>query len=371
MSKYNSEKFNSGKALERAKTRLELSPDQMAEKLGLSSKTYKEYERRNTDSGIKKIMDYCNKLGCDLDFFVGAQDSPIKEDTEKAVITIDESNIWFLTGLNPEVVKTLMKEKDHPITSVVRGRPGGKVIIGISTADIVNDFVGFKGIKLKNTMVQYAMEKAVLSLLEKSARNIVDNYNHENKRADSFESFVMFISNTLSSMRMVTSLSSLKLTNIMQTGIEDDWTIFCKKMAEKKIGLKDSKVLFDYMQSKNRVEALKMDCYNHLMQFIDELSEDNQLKFHSNFFGEDFELSEVILHEESVEDIEAFKNELMVSSLKRHLEKKNMKLQEERRIKKELVEENSKISADYNDLRQENIRLKEEIDRLKGSGEKK
>lgn len=355
--KYNAESFNPNKTLKSVREKSGMSQKDFADAIGITEDKLKNIENRKKATGIS-ILEYlrwCDNYDCDINYLLGVDAEP--------------TDVCSVTGLNQNVVELLKKEQNKPTTSEIRNGKDG-VISGITTADLFNDLSGYKGIDLKDVMLQYTREKMILNLLEDSARNVVDHHNTEKGRSDSFSTVVKYADRTMSSIRMMSSLSSLTVAGRMQKGIDDDFTAFCDKFGTEGYDKLDCKVLFDYMQSRSRIEALKMKCYDLMMQFLDALSEDGQLKYHSNIFGGDFEVKASMLYDESIDDIEQSQNELLSSAMKRELTKLKSSNYDLKMNQQMLIEGNSQLSAELNEERQKVKELKKELKQLKKSGNK-
>lgn len=355
--RYNAESFNPNKTLKSVREKSGKSQKDFADAIGISEGDLKNIENRNTTKngiGILNYLKWCDNLDCDINYLLGVDAEP--------------TDVCSATGLNPDVVDTLKKEKEKPTTSEIRNGKNA-VISGLTTADLINDLFGFKGMNLKEVMFQYTREKMILNLLEESARNIVDHHNTVEGRADSFSTVVGFIDRTMSSIRMLSSISSLTVAGRMQKGIDDDFTAFCDKFETEGYNKQECKVLFDYMQSRSRIEALKMKCYELMMKFLDDLSEEGQLKYHSNIFGGDFEVTATMMYEESIEDIEHSRTEMLSSAMKRELTKLKSSNYEMKMTQQKLIDGNNQLSAELNDERKKVRKLKKELKELK-SGDK-
>ena len=355
--RYNAESFNPNKTLKSVREKSGMSQKDFADAIGITETKLKNIENRKVATGISilEYLKWCDNLDCDINYLLG--------------VTVEPTDICGVTGLNPDVVDILKKEKENPTTSEIRNGKDG-VISGLTTADLFNDLSGYKGIALKDAMLQYTREKMIMNLLEESARNIVDHHNTAEGRSDSFSNVVKFIDRTMSSIRMMSSLSSLTVTGRMQKGIDDDFTVFCDMFKDEGYEKHECKVLFDYMQSKSRTEALMMKCYDLMMQFLDVLSEDGQLKYHSTFFGGDFEVTASMLYgEESIADIQHSQCEMLTSAVRRELTKLKSSIYEQKAIQQKLIDENNQLSNDLNAERQKVRKLKKELKELKSGKE--
>ena len=353
--RYNAESFNPNKTLKSVREKSGMSQKDFADAIGITEKKLKNIENRKDATGISilEYLKWCDSLDCDINYLLG--------------VKVEPTDVSAVTGLNPDVVDILKKEKENPTTSEIRNGKDG-VISGLTTADLFNDLSGYKGIDLKDVMLQYTREKMILNLLEDSARNVVDHHNTEKGRSDSFSTVVKYADRTMSSIRMMSSLSSLTVADRIQKGVDDDFTAFCDKFETEGYDKIDCKVMFDYMQSRSRIEALKMKCYDLMMQFLDDISEDGQLKYHSNFFGGDFEVKASMLYEESIEDIERSQNEMLSSALKRELTKLKSSNYDMKMTQQKLIDGNNQLSAELNSERQKVKKLEKELKQLKKSG---
>lgn len=356
--KYNAESFNPNKTLKNVREKSGMSQKAFAEAIGITEEKLKNIENRKKATGIS-ILEYlrwCDSMDCDINYLLG--------------VTPEPTDVCSITGLNQDVVDLLKREKEKPSTSEIRNNKDG-VISGITTADLYNDLSGIKGFELKEVMLQYTREKMILNLLEESVRNIVDHHNTAVGRNDSVESVIQFTDKTLSSIRMMSSLSSLTVAGRMQKGIDDDFTAFCEKFVNENYNKSECKVLFDYMQTRSRMDALKMKCYELMMQFLDDMSEDCQLKYHSNFFGGDFEVTSSMMYEESIDAIEQSKSEILASAVRREMTKLKSSIYEMKKNQQMLIEGNSQLSAELNEERQKVRKLKKELKELKSGSKEK
>ena len=355
--RYNAESFNPNKTLKRVRESSGMTQKDFAEAIGITERDLKNIENRDTNKngiGILNYLKWCDKLDCDINYLLGFE--------------VEPTDICSVTGLNPEVVDILKKEKKNPTTSEIRNGKNA-VIIGMTTADLINALSGYKGMDLKDLMLQYTRENTLYSLLEESVRNIVAHHNTIKGRRDSFESVIKYFDSTLSSIRLMSSLSSLTFANRMQKGIDDDFTVFCDKLKAEGYEMIDCKVLFDYMQSRSRVEALKMKCYDILLNFLDKLSEDGQLKYHSTKLDGDFEITASILYEESIDDIERSQNEMIESSARREITRLKSRLYEQKKIQQNLIDGNNRLSDELNSERKKVRELKKELKKYKSDTE--
>lgn len=347
--KYNAESFNPNKTLKRVREQSGMTQKQFADAIGITEDKLKRIENRKNRTGISilEYLNWCDNYDCDINFLLGVKAEP--------------TDVCSVTGLNPDVVELLKKEKEKPFTSEIRNGKDG-VISGITTAELFNDLSGFKGMSLKETMLQYTRERMILNLLEESARNIVDHHNAEHGRSDAFETVVQFADRTMSSVRLMSSLSSLTVAGKMQKGIDDDFTAFCDKFGTEQYSKDECKVLFDYMQSRSRIEALKMKCYDLMMHFLDMLSEDSQLTLHHSMG--DFEVTPSLMYEESVDEIGQAKNEMLATALKREMTKLKSGIHDLKNTNHILIESNNHLSAELNDERQKVRKLQKVIDSI-------
>ncbi len=354
--RYNAESFNPNKTLKSVREKSGMSQKDFADRIGITEDKLKNIENRKKATGISilEYLKWCDSYDCDINFLLGIDAEP--------------TDVCSVTGLNPDVVDTLKKEKEKPTTSEIRNGKNA-VISGLTTADLINDLFGYKGMNLKEMMLQYTREKMIMNLLEESARNIVNHHNTVVGKNESFDSVVGFIDRTMSSIRMLSSLSSLTVAGRMQKGIDDDFTTFCDKFEAEGYNKQECKMMFDYMQSRSRTEALKMKCYELMMKFLDDLSKDGQLKYHSNIFGGDFEVTATMMYEESIEDIEHSRTEMLSSAMKRELTKLKSSNYEMKMTQQKLIDGNNQLSAELNDERKKVRKLKKELKELK-SGDK-
>ena len=357
--KYDAKSFNPNKTLKRVREqRTGMSQSEFAKEIGITVDKLKRIENRKEKTGISilEYLEWCDNFGCDIDFLLGVQEHPIK----------DDADICGLTGLDAYTIDVLKKEMVQPPVSNVRSGKSA-VISGITTADIFNGLVGIKGCHLKDAIHQYVREKMVTSLLDESVENIVQYHNKENDRNDSKQSVIAYANSVLTNLRMLTSLSSLTMTGRVQKGIADDFTNFCKKMNAEGYDKTECRIIFDYLQSGNRTEALRMNCYDLLMQFLDEIAEDSQLKYHSRMG--DFDVTATMLYEESIDAIEESKTELLASSVKKEMTRLKSSVRELMAVNQKLLNDNNMLSAELSETRWNTEALQKELDRIKGDTE--
>lgn len=351
---YNADTFNIGEVLKDVRTKANLSQMEFAQALGIKLSKLQNTENRPHDIKLKEFLRWCDHLGCDADYLLGKTTSPD--------LTIE--GVCNMTGLGEATVKQLIDEKARPITAEVRNRKNA-VIMGVTTADLIDHFLGFMGINLKNAMIQYTREIMVQKLLKDSVQNILDHRNEESGRADSFEGFEAWIDNVLTSTRLMSSLSGLTVAGMVQTKIDDDFTAFSDKLKDQKLTKVESMILFNYLQSKHRTEALKMTLYELMMKFCKDLSEEvENLKYHDKALG-NYNVTASLLYEEFLEERERKKNDLLASAL----QKKMLKLKaENQRLKTAWTnsnEVNNRLSSELNDARWELKELKSQMEQQK------
>lgn len=342
--KYDLEHFNSGEELKKARDNSGLTQGQFATKLGIDKKKVQNCEDRGM-TNIKTYMEWCNKLGCDIDFLLGVQEMP----------TRDEADIYKKTGLLDATVKSLSEELNR--------EPYG-VNCGIKTVDILNDMSGqsIKGRGLKDSMIQYATEAVVFRMLSESIANIVDHHNEQAGSSDSVQLMIRLADSTLTSLRRITSLSSLTMAGRMQTGIDSDLDNFIEAMKKNGFNKTDSKVFYDYLQSKSRCEALKLGCYNLLLEYLEELAQDRELTYldmSKAKLGE-LDASATILYngigasDSSTQPEKPIRNARANHRLLAELDRC-------KRARNQLVETNNRLSAELNDERQKAKELQKVI----------
>lgn len=350
MGKYNVDTFDSGEALRRVREHLNLTDGQIAIKVGDKTGNVENYMKRGFKN-IDKYLDWCDKLDCDIDFLLGVQELPKK----------DVANVCETTGLDEATVELLKKEIKNPPTAEARNNSDA-VVSGIKTADIFNDLAGFRGSNLKDSMHQYVRERMVCDRLDESIDNIVA---HKNQEAQIFskDSVITLANNILTSVRMMTSLSSLTMTGRQQKKIDDDFTAFYKRMSKEQFSKEECRMIFDYLQSRNRTDALKMNCYEQLVWYLDTIAEDNKLMFHKQGWG-DFEVFATKMYEEPIDTIEEARSEMLTSAVKRELIKLRLDIRESKTAQKNLIETNNKLSAELSDERKKVKELQSILDHL-------
>lgn len=353
--KYNAESFNSHKTLKSVREKSGMSQKDFAEAIGITESDLKNFENRDTKKGIsiKNYLSWCDHLDCDINYFLG--------------INVEPTDVCGITGLDPVVVETLKKEKNSPTTSAIRSEKNSS-ISGITTADLFNALLGYKGVFLKEVIHQYTREKMIFNLLDDSVNNIVNHRNSEVDKKYSTESVIQYADTIMSNIRLESALSSLTIAGRKQNLYIDDYSNFYYNFKIDGYSKDDIKVIFDYMQSRSRVEALRMKCFDLMMQFLDALSEDSQLKYHSKKMG-DYDITASILYKESVDTIEQAKNEMMTSAIKREMTKLKANNNELKSVNQKLIEDNNLLSIELNTTRAFVRSLRKELKELK-SGSK-
>ena len=365
--RYNSDSFNAGETLKKVREDLFMTREQFADRLGISKRKLEDLEDRNTKQngeprsvGINTYLEMCDHYGCDIDFLLGVQKHPYKEDAD----------VSALTGLDAHSIDVLKKEVMQPPVADVRSKKVKSkpaVIIGIKTADIFNGLLGMNGVELTQCIHQYVRERMVTSLLDESVENIVQHHNKEHDRSDSSQSVVAYANSVLTNLRMITSLSSMTMTGRVQKGIEDDFTNFCKKMTAEGYNKTECRIIFDYLQSRGRAEALRMNCYDLMMKFLDGMAETGHLKYHSGMG--DFDVTATMLYEDSVDSIEETKKELLVSALKKEMASLKSNVRDLMEVNKKLLDDNKILSAELSETRWYAETLKKDLDRIRDDTE--
>lgn len=362
--RYNLENYTIGKGIQVARANLGgWSQGQLAIKVGCKNKDVVNMENRQHPR-LMELLEWCNKLDCDIDFLLGFQEHQHKDNTD----------IGAVTGLDAHTIDMLKKEKIHPPAVKIRSKKDedkSAVISGIKTADIFNGLVYRNGIDLTRSIHQYVREKMVGSLLDKSVDNIIRHHRLQTGRIASSQSVLDFANSVLTNARMMTSLSSLTLTGRMQTGIDDDFTYFCEKMIPEGYNKTECRIIFDCMQSKSRTDALRMKCFDLLMKFLDGMAEDGQLKYHSAVMSGDYDLTSTKIYEESIEDLEEGNHTMMAFAQKKEMTRLKTEVLDVTDERNKLIEDNSKISAELSEAKWKIKSLEEELDRIKAEAEAK
>ena len=359
MAKYNAERFNSGEALQKARERMELSQGQLAYMLHEDVKTVMNYEGRDSNVGIKTYMKWCDKIGCDLDFLVGVQDTKRK----------DADDICSSTGLEEATIDLMKKEFYRPqstptkVEVVEDGVPDGArgVSSGVTTADLFNGLSGqsVKGDHFRKIMLQYITESVVCNLLKESIDDVVKHHNEQSGKQDRSESWIDYAETVFTKIRQITSLSSLTMTGRVQTGIADDFTNFCDAFVSVGFNKADARIFFDYVQSRNRLKALEQSCREEVVQFLNDMAVGRQLTFNS-FMGI-YDVTASMLYGE--EDAQSKAGQRPKDS------KKVMQLKDDLKqakvIQGRLNATNCELSAELSEARWKIRELEEELDQLK------
>ena len=103
------------------------------------------------------------------------------------------------------------------------------------------------------------------------------------------------------------------------------------------------------------------------MQFLDEIAEDGQLKYHSRMG--DFDVTATMLYEESIDAIEESKTELLASSVKKEMTRLKSSVRELMAVNQKLLNDNNMLSAELSETRWNTEALQKELDRIKGDTE--
>lgn len=359
MNKYNVEEFNSGEAIQRAIERLELTQGQFAYKLGMKTKNLQSYLDKDSGTSIKTLMEWCDKLGCDLDFLVGVQTTKRK----------DAEDICKSTGIKESTIDLMKKEFIRPQeTPVILDKKKGSgipknalgVSCGVTTAELLNELSGqsSSGKNLKVAMIQYITESVVCRLLKDSINDIVEHHNSASGKHDEPEKIVMFAEQLLHSIRRLSSLSSLTMTGKVQTGFEDDLANFCEGMSGSGFDERECKVIYDYLQSRNRLVSLEQTCHLNMIQFLDELSEGKQLSYTNSIMGIYDVTSTKLYGQEGDRDFTKHpKDSKKVMQLKDELKQAKM-------IQERMNATNCELSAELSELRWKVDELQNVIDHI-------
>ena len=364
MAKYNIEQFDSGKALQNARDKMGYSQGELAIQLGEKTKTVMNYEGRNSNVGIKTYMEWCDKLGCDIDFLLGVQDTRRK----------DADDICSSTGLDEATIDLMKKEFYRPQSSpviVVNKKDASKewkvvpdgakgVSSGVATADLINALCGQDlncviGDHFRRTMLQYITESVVFNLLKEKVDDVVRHHNEQSGRQDGSGSWIDYAEAIYTSIRQITSLSSLTMTGKVQSGIADDFTNFRDAFNSVGFSEADVRVFFDYIQSKNRLKALEQSCRGEVVQFLDGMSVGRQLTYYDSFMG--------VYDVTSGADSESGKTQHPKDSKK--VIQLKAEIKELKSINSKLIVTNNELSAELSEARWKIKSLEEKLDRLK------
>lgn len=292
--KYNAEEFHSNDAFKRLEEKLGLERGQLSYKLGISSSYLYELKKKDTDIGIKKWMAWCDKLDCDIDFILGLQEHKRKANTDIHEVTglsegacavlLDEMKNSKLQQVSP-VISVQGKEVPEDATLISKDVEG--VSSGVKTVDLFNAMSGYStiGKAFKESMLQYITELSVNRYLEKTLDSVVSHYNENTDKGVTVQKAIENASDVFTSIRRITSLQGLTMTGRIQTGIADDFSNFCDGMRKEGYSESECRFFYDYIQSKGRLDALKLDCYDKMMLFLTEMSEDSQLTYFKRGYG--------------------------------------------------------------------------------------
>ena len=293
MNKYNADNFDSGKALQKARKQLDKTQGQFAIMVGEDTKTIENAERR----GIKKIdtyLEWCDKLGCDIDFLLGVQKYQKKDSTDIHTVTglsesacsalLEEMTISKLQQVSPVI---LVNSKDVPEDAISVPKDAEGISSGVKTVDLFNAMSGDSiiGKAFKESMLQYITELSVNRYLETTLDSVVCHYNSNARKNVTVQKAIEYASTVFASIRRVTSLQGLTMTGMIQSGVSDDLLNFCEEMKKEGFSESESRFFYYYIQSKGRLDALKLDCYDKMVQFLVEMSEGSQLSYFNSKWG--------------------------------------------------------------------------------------
>lgn len=350
--KYDVDNFNGGLVLKRVREQnAHMDRKDFADALGISKRALESYEDKNLKANgepreikVSSYLKMCNNFGCDIDYLLGVQSSPKKEQTD----------IKKETGLSEASIQALKKEiAIHQIRSTIipsddEGFDFNELLkqvkgvgINVKTVDVFNAMLGnsIVGRNLRDAMFQYMTEAVVCEKLKETVSNAVATYNELTDRRTEVESVIRYAENVFMAIRKITSLSSLTMTNRMQTKIEDDFENFYEGMKSEGFSKLESKVFFDYLQSKNRLEALRNNCCNLLIQFLNEMSEGRKLTYSHDRMVGGFEVTE---SEIPVRKDAEYKGEIANLKARLTLSEKTIS---------DLFEENEKLKKENNKLK--------------------
>jgi len=354
--KYNSEEFHSNEAFKRLEDKLGLERGQLSYKLGISSSYLYELKKKDTDIGIKKWMAWCDKLDCDIDFILGFQEHKRKDNTDIHEVTglsecacsvlLDEMKNSKLQQVSP-VISIKSEEVPEEATLIPKDAEG--VSSGVKTVDLFNAMSGDSiiGKAFKESMLHYITELSVNRYLEETLNSVVKHYNENTDKDVTVQKAIEYASAVFTSIRRITSLQGLTAMGRIQTGISDDFSNFCDEMRKEGYSKSESRFFYNYIQSKGRLNALKLDCYDKMMLFLAEISEGSQLTYFNRGYGSfDVSPSQIVSRPDEVykktieEQIEEIKKEKENVSV---LFEENIELNKKiKKLEKELKKSGSK-----------------------------
>ena len=293
--KYNADSFNGGLTLKAVRERAGMDREKFASELGISKRSLESYEDKNTtEKGeprriyIDSYMRMCDHFGCDIDYLLGVQDLPIRNDT----------NINAVTGLSQNCIRHL--KNDHDSEEAKEG-----IISGVDSVKIVNSlFDTPEGDRMMLSIQMYLVTNSILKLHRKGVDDLVRNINEKYDQHYEADNVLNGMARkVLKDAKQSTAMNGLHLFGRNQNKIESVKNCFIRKFESEHFDRQSAVIVYNYLEAEDRLKVLQHDCYDNLVQLLDALTP-NTLEYNGSLKGmaELFGFSDMTLKPPKSED---------------------------------------------------------------------
>lgn len=276
--KYNAESFNGGMTLKDVREKTGMDRETFSSRLGISKRSLESFEDKNKkDNGeprriyIDSYLKMCDHYDCDIDFLLGVQDMPHKEDTD----------IHAVTGLSQNTINCLKEDQNAD---------GSKdyIVSDVTNAKMVNSlFDTYEGKSLMVSIRMYILSRNILKLHYQSVDDMVRKVN--DKYGQQYPTdYVLNITarRILIDAKQTTAISGLNLFGRNQNKIESVKEAFISKFKSEHFNRKCAIAVYNYLEVEDRLKVLQHDCYENLVQLLDSFqSNPNKMQYNGSMKG--------------------------------------------------------------------------------------